>query len=864
MLAERNLQLEAAGKVGLVGSYVYDAETEKMQISAGYAAIYGFPGRTTEITYGQWRAHVHPEDVEGFVEGLQVLRSETYQERRGEYKVDFRIVRRDGETRWIESRGFILYDSDARAQRVIGVNIDVTERKRAELALAERNAQLALAASAARVGCYSNNMETGLIAVSEGYVAIHGLPEGTVHTTLSEWRTRVHPDDLAPFDALREQLFGSRQCEFTFDYRLVRADGGIRWIESRGRISYGEDGLPQQCIGINIDVTERKQAEAHLSDALSAGRVVAFEWDAATCRSQRSDNAEHILGIVQGSVFLRQVHPDDRRNFKTLIRNLSPGNPSYRFIFRFGRSDRGDVWLEEEAKAEFDTKGKLLRIKGLTRDITERKQIEEALKESEAALRERLEALPAAIFVTDVGGRVTYCNQAAADLWGKMPKFGEDRWCDLARLYHSDGTPMAIEDCPTEIALKGGRIVRNPEAILERADGTRIPIIPYPNPLRNGAGTIVGTLNMTVDISERKNAELALAERNMQFDLAEKAALVGSYAYDLDTKVVRVSEGYAALHGLPERTPVTTGHKWRASTHPEDVIRIERVWKEAFRAHRGEYDIEYRIVRDGKVRWIYSRSFVSYGSNGRAQRVVGVNIDITERKRAEEHQRLLVAELDHRVKNALATVSAIAAHTLDGSNSMEHFVAALDGRIRSMASSHELLSCRRWEGIPLAELLERELTPYTRGNNTEVDGPQVLLRAEAGQSMAFVLHELTTNAAKYGALSTSEGKITVRWHWPPNGGARERLIIEWQEIGGPAVAAPCKSGYGTSVIRELIPHELGGKADLTITPQGVRCRMEIPGHWVERETAPIDGQSPLVTRAGRGFDPLGAGSTDPR
>ena len=158
--------------------------------------------------------------------------------------------------------------------------------------------------------------------------------------------------------------------------------------------------------------------------------MVAFEWDAATSRSQRSANAEHILGIVQGSVFLRQVHPDDRRSFQTLIRNLSPGNPSYRFIFRFARSDSGDVWLEEEAKAEFDTKGKLLRIKGLTRDITERKQIEEALKESEAALRGRLEALPAAIFVTDIDGRVTYCNQAAAYLWGKMPRFGEDRWSD--------------------------------------------------------------------------------------------------------------------------------------------------------------------------------------------------------------------------------------------------------------------------------------------------------------------------------------------------------------------------------------------------------------------------------------------------
>ena len=134
-----------------------------------------------------------------------------------------------------------------------------------------------------------------------------------------------------------------------------------------------------------------------------------------------------------------------------------------------------------------------------------------------------------------------------------------------------------------------------------------------------------------------------------------------------------------------------------------------------------------------------------------------------------------------------------------------------------------------------------ELTPYARGNNTEVDGPEILLRAEAGESMAFVLHELTTNAAKYGALSTTEGRITVRWHWPPDGEARERLIIEWQEIGGPAAAAPCKSGYGTSVIRELIPHELGGTADLTITPEGARCRMEIPGHWVQRETAPING-----------------------
>ena len=121
-------------------------------------------------------------------------------------------------------------------------------------------------------------------------------------------------------------------------------------------------------------------------------------------------------------------------------------------------------WIEVQGTVVRDTDGRVVQLLGVTRDITERKQTEQALKESEGILRARLGALPAAIYATDAAGRITYSNQAAADLWGKMPKLGEDRWCDLARFYHSDGTPMAIEDCPTEIALKQGRFVRNVEA----------------------------------------------------------------------------------------------------------------------------------------------------------------------------------------------------------------------------------------------------------------------------------------------------------------------------------------------------------------------------------------------------------------
>jgi PAS domain S-box-containing protein len=323
--------------------------------------------------------------------------------------------------------------------------------------------------------------------------------------------------------------------------------------------------------------------------------VMAFEWDARTHVSRRSHNAALIIDQSEASVsqFLTRVHPDDREGFRAAIRGLKPGDPSYTFNFRFCCPSGRQVWLEETAKAEFDERGKLLRIKGLTRNI-----------------------------------------------------------------------------------------------------------------------------------SDRKRAEDALAERNMQLSLAGKAALVGSYSYGIETDVMHVSEGYAALHGLPEGTVETTRSEWCSRAHPEDRGRVAERRREAFRKRISEYDIEYRIVHsDGTLRWIESRSLILYNRHGNPQRVVGVNIDVTERKRTEDRQRILVAELDHRVKNLLSTISAVAAHTMDASGSMQQFVAALDGRIRSMALTHELLSGHRWQGIPLAQLLRRELAPYATKSNTDIKGP---------------------------------------------------------------------------------------------------------------------------------------------
>jgi PAS domain S-box-containing protein len=206
--------------------------------------------------------------------------------------------------------------------------------------------------------------------------------------------------------------------------------------------------------------------------------------------------------------------------------------------------------------------------------------------------------------------------------------------------------------------------------------------------------------------------------------------------------------------------------------------------------------------------------------------------DITERKRAEQRQRALVAELDHRVKNALATVSSVVSQTSVGSRTVANFVASLDGRIR------ELLSSGRWHGIPLTELISRELAPYATSKNTEINGHEVILKPEAGQAIALVLHELATNAAKYGALSTKKGRVSIWWGRQMNGHPA-RLVLEWQEIGGPPVVAPDKSSFGTNTIRDLIPYEFGGTVDLTLARGGVRCRLELPADWGIN-----DGESP--------------------
>jgi PAS domain S-box-containing protein len=326
--------------------------------------------------------------------------------------------------------------------------------------------------------------------------------------------------------------------------------------------------------------------------------------------------------------------------------------------------------------------------------------------------------------------------------------------------------------------------------------------------------------------AERRQHEAVLTEREARLQEALTAGAVTAFEWDVLTGASRRSRNAEQILGFDPKHPITAAG-FLERVHPDDRARFKAHIR-GVRPDKASYALTFRFIRpDGQEVWLEETSRAEFDAAGRFVMLKGLTRDITERRRAEERQDMLIAEFDHRVKNILARVAVVAMYTRQGSRSMDEFIQTLDGRIQSMATAHSLLSQSRWNGAGLTDLVRHQLAPYATEANMTVTGPDVMLTAAATQAVAMVLHELVTNAAKYGALSSPDGRISVHWD-PAHGAETATLAIAWRETGGPPIAASVQSGYGTSLIRDLIPHELGGTVDLVLAPDGVRCTIVIP------------------------------------
>lgn len=336
----------------------------------------------------------------------------------------------------------------------------------------------------------------------------------------------------------------------------------------------------------------------------------------------------------------------------------------------------------------------------VTRDITERKRLALANREAEQRLRNLLDALPTAVYTTDAKGVITYFNQACVELAGRVPQIDVDEWSVVWRLCRPDGTVIEPGTCPLAVALTENRSFHAVEALAQRPDGSSVPFLGYPAPLRNNAGEVIGGVNMMVDI--------------------------------------------------------------------------------------------------------------------------------TERKVAEDHRQLLLNELNHRVKNTLATVQSIAAQSFRRDIHNQSY-PWFEGRLIALSKAHDVLSRENWQAADLHEVVDQVAAPFQAPGQQRfaTQGPALRLRPKHALALAMALHELCTNASKYGALSTPLGQISLHWNVIKSDES-SLLRIQWEEAGGPQVDPPMRKGFGSRLLERGLAGELNADVRLAYLKTGLVCDIEVP------------------------------------
>jgi PAS domain S-box-containing protein len=448
-----------------------------------------------------------------------------------------------------------------------------------------------------------------------------------------------------------------------------------------------------------------------------------------------------------------------------------------------------------------------------------------------------LDLLPVATCICDLDGRIVQYNERAAEIWGMKPRPGDTHaeFTAACKFFAIDGSPLAQSKL-SEV-LESGRPVRDEEVLVERADGSRVAVLINIDPLRDNRGHMVGAVNCFQDISDSKRiyaaldqSQRVLREQEQRLAATYEHAAIGIVEVDARGIFLRVNEAICGITGMSKDELV--GWSLSGRTHPDHRMEDEQLFHRQVAGELGMYSIEKRFVRkDGRVIWIAVRSSSVRDSDNNFLYGVRVVQDITEHKAAEERQKILIDELNHRVKNTLATVQSLAAQTAHGAPSQKAFQQAFEGRLIALGKAHDQLTLRHWENADLRSILAAITAPYGTHSQDQIMlvGEGVTLPPRAALTLAMAFHELATNAAKYGALSVPSGKVEIRWDATLGRlGTPSRLQIGWHEQGGPPVHAPARRGFGTKFIESSISFELGGTAQMSFDRLGVRCIVDMP------------------------------------
>ncbi|MBX3387775.1 MAG: PAS domain S-box protein, partial [Phycisphaeraceae bacterium] len=639
-------------------------------------------------------------------------------------------------------------------------------------------------------------------------------------------------DLVAPVDRERLRHAASivQGLTRTGPWRAVRKGGSEFDAEVFGNdLSLGD--RPSRIVMLT-DVTDRLAAERALResedryrqffDTNQAVKLVIDPADGAIIEA--NDAAVEFYGHTRDELLrkkITEINTAGEAVLKPLFAQSALSQHRFEFVHRLASGELRDV---EVYTGPITIKGRRLLF-SIIHDATERKEAERKLRDSEATNRALLDALPDMLFRVDRNGRyLSYHAQNEADLYVPPEQF-------LGRTIREVMPPDRAERCmiSIEAALRTNSVHRY--EINEVIGGSQrwweVRVAP------RGESEALLVLR---DVTESHSARSLVRDLQQRRELMFNFAPVGIIFLETDFTMIEWNPAAERIFGFSAQQAV--GASGNLIIPAADQPIVTKVWRQLLDERRMVRSTNRNITADGRIiicEW-YNAPLVDAAGNTFA--VLSIVEDVTERKEAERQQSLMIAELDHRVKNNLATIVSLAEQTGRSESNYQEFLKSFLGRVRALARMHSALAHSKWRGAPLATIATQTLGAFSpRRTAFEISGPPITLTPKYAQAISLALHELATNAAKYGALHDGDGKVALSWRMlgaqsdgpDPHATAQDATIeLTWVESGGPPVVPPSGLGFGSELIKGMIEHELRGTVDIQYNPEGVRCLIRVP------------------------------------
>jgi PAS domain S-box-containing protein len=690
-----------------------------------------------------------------------------------------------------------------------------------------------LIADSAPVSVWVTRLDRQRSFVNRAYVAFLGV---SYEEALSfDWRRIIHPEDAARM--LAESIAGEASLEtFELQGRYRNAQGEWRWLHSTSQPRRDAQGRHIGFIGVAHDVTAAKTAElalrereaqlsAFISQTTAGFAQVDLEGNFTLVNDRFCEIAGWSRDELMGMTMQQITHPDDLvRNVPLFDKAVRDGT-SYTHEKRYLRRDGGVVWVNNSVAVIRRPTGEPFGVLSVTLDVTQRREDEEALRRSEETLRLATETAGMATWEVDLETLEGVWSPNRFDLLG-LPRSPDSRgtfqdWID--RVHPED---RALAETAARRCFERGVPYTIEYRILRADDGAERWLQSHGSRIDYADSRLSRFVGVSFDVTDRKRAEEELRESEARFRAIFEQANDFLVTTTLDNEITSVNPAVIEAIGYPADEII--GRSINDFMDPDQFALSMDAFNRKLE-HGGSTRLTVKVrARDGRELIWEVNSQLSLDEQGRPVALHAIARDMTEAKRGEAHLRLLVDELNHRVKNTLAIVQGIAQQSFKDDVPPRQARAAFEGRLAALSEAHNLLTREHWSVVSMRQIIDDALRPHGgESGRFTLDGPDLTILPKTAISLALAIHELATNAVKHGALSRPEGQVTIIWRRVREGGPA-RLILTWQEQGGPPVTIPTRRGFGTRMIERGLAAELGGTVTIDFRPEGLVCTVDAP------------------------------------